>query len=186
MSQRVKTDMMSAWVRGDGGHPEGLRSRRGPRSRRGGWIVGQRQSGRRGQHRGVRDEYRGARSGAPRRGGERGSGRGVGGGRGSVGRKQKGSSAVVWSLARAPMPRQLFETRSWHDVRCRARQVQVRGFSGSPGSMVDPQSHRRAGAFAGRPMQRRAEEVKSELDRVTGMEVGMVSNQMEAGRHAQE
>jgi hypothetical protein len=54
---------------------------------------------------------------------------------------------------------------------------------------VVPQSHLRAGAFAGpagRPRRRRADETKSELDRVRGKEVGMVSNQMEAGRHAQE
>jgi hypothetical protein len=54
---------------------------------------------------------------------------------------------------------------------------------------VVPQSHRRAGAFAGpasRPGRRRADAAKSESDRVRGKEVGMVSNQMEAGRHAEE
>jgi hypothetical protein len=39
---------------------------------------------------------------------------------------------------------------------------------------------------AGRPRRGRAEELKSESDRVRGKEVGMVSNKMEAGRHAQE
>jgi hypothetical protein len=51
------------------------------------------------------------------------------------------------------------------------------------------QSHRMAGAFAsltGRPRRRRADDTKSESDRVRGKEVGMVSNHMEAGRHAQE
>jgi hypothetical protein len=54
---------------------------------------------------------------------------------------------------------------------------------------VDPQSHRRAGTFDGmavRPRRRRAEEVKSESDRVRGKEMGMVFNQMEAGWLAQE
>jgi hypothetical protein len=54
---------------------------------------------------------------------------------------------------------------------------------------VVPQAHRRAGAFAGpagRPRRRRADDAKSESDRVRGKEVGMVSNQMEAGQHAQE
>jgi hypothetical protein len=54
---------------------------------------------------------------------------------------------------------------------------------------VVPQSHRRAGAFAGpagRPRRRRADETTSESDRIRGKEVGMVSNQLEAGRHAQE
>jgi hypothetical protein len=37
-----------------------------------------------------------------------------------------------------------------------------------------------------RPRQRQADDTKSESDRVSGKEVGMVSNQMEAGRHAQE
>jgi hypothetical protein len=39
------------------------------------------------------------------------------------------------------------------------------------------QPHRRAGSFAGpagRPRRRRADEVKSELDKVRGKEVGMV------------
>jgi hypothetical protein len=47
---------------------------------------------------------------------------------------------------------------------------------------VDPQSHLRAGVFAGlagRPRRRQAEEVG-------GKEVGMLSNQMGAGRHVQE
>jgi hypothetical protein len=39
---------------------------------------------------------------------------------------------------------------------------------------------------AGKPRRRRAKEVNSKSDRVKGEEVGMVSNQMEAGRHAQE
>jgi hypothetical protein len=54
---------------------------------------------------------------------------------------------------------------------------------------VVPQSYRRAGAFAGpagRPRRRRADAVKSESDRVRGKEVGMVFNQMEAGRQAQK
>jgi hypothetical protein len=62
-----------------------------------------------------------------------------------IGRKRKGGSAVVWTPARAATRRQLVVTKSWCDVRCRARQVQVRG-----------------------------------------REVGMGSNQMEAGRHAKE
>jgi hypothetical protein len=54
---------------------------------------------------------------------------------------------------------------------------------------VVPQAHQRAGAIAGpagRPRRRRADDVKSESDRVRRKEMGMVSNQMEAGRHAQE
>jgi hypothetical protein len=42
-----------------------------------------------------------------------------------------------------------------------------------------PKSHRRAGAFAGpagRPRRRRADDTKSESNRVSGKEVGMVSN----------
>jgi hypothetical protein len=58
--------------------------------------------------------------------------------------------------------------------------------SESPERTVVPHSHRRAGAFASRPRRRRADDVKSESDRVRGEKVGMVSNQMEAGRLAQE
>jgi hypothetical protein len=65
----------------------------------------------------------------------------------------------------------------------------VRGSSESPERTVVPQSHRRVGAFAspvGRPRRRRVVVAKTESDRVRGREVGMVSNQMEADRHAQE
>jgi hypothetical protein len=54
---------------------------------------------------------------------------------------------------------------------------------------VVPQSHRKAGAFAGPAgwtRRRRADETKYESERVRGKEVVMVSNQMEACRHAQE
>jgi hypothetical protein len=43
-----------------------------------------------------------------------------------MGRKRKGGSAVVWTPARAAMRRQLVVTKVWHDVRGRARKMQVR------------------------------------------------------------
>jgi hypothetical protein len=71
---------------------------------------------------------------------------GTGGAEEGVGKKRKGGSAVVWTPAQAAIRRQLVVTKSWRDVRCRARQVQVRGWSESPGRTLVPQSHRRAGA----------------------------------------
>jgi hypothetical protein len=65
----------------------------------------------------------------------------------------------------------------------------VREWSGSFGRTENEQAHRTGGEFAGpagRPSRRRAEEVHSESERVSGKEVGIVSNQTEAGRHAQE
>jgi hypothetical protein len=98
--------------------------------------------------------------------------------------KQKGGSAVVRTPAPAAIRRQLVVTKPWRNVRCRARQVQVVGWSGSPKRTVVPQSHQRAGVFAGpagRPRRMRADDTKSESDRVNVKELGMESNQMEAG-----
>jgi hypothetical protein len=60
---------------------------------------------------------------------------------------------------------------------------------GSSGRTANPQAHRTGGAFAGpagRLSQRRVKEVHSESERVSGKEVGILLNQTEAGRHAQE
>jgi hypothetical protein len=67
-------------------------------------------------------------------------------------------------------PNQTPTTQPTDGSRDRPRQPQPRAFA-------DP---------AGRPRRRREDDAKSESDRVRGKEVGMVSNQMEAGRHAQE
>jgi hypothetical protein len=120
-----------------------------------------------------------------------GSAEGTAGGEEGVVKKRMGGSAVVWTPTLAAIRRQLDVTKSGRDVRCRARQVQVRGWSASPGRTAVPQPHRRMGAFAGpagRPRWRRADDTKSESesDRARGKEVGMMSNQMEAGRHAQQ
>jgi hypothetical protein len=95
----------------------------------------------------------------------------------------------VRTPARAAIRRQLVLTKSRRDVRCWARQGQVSEWSGPSERTANPQAHRTRGAFAGpagRPSWRRVEEVYSESERVSGQEVGSVSNQTEAGRHAKE
>jgi hypothetical protein len=56
-----------------------------------------------------------------------GAAEGLAGGKEGVGKKRNGDSAVVWTPALAAIQRQLVVIKSWRDVRCRARQVQVRG-----------------------------------------------------------
>jgi hypothetical protein len=111
--------------RGDTQRAQG--SEEGPRARREGQIVRQPQSGRWGQRRGVGDEYRGASSGASQKRSQRGLAEGLEGAKEGVRRKRKGGSTVVLTPAQATTRRQLVMTKSWRDVRCRARQVQVRG-----------------------------------------------------------
>jgi hypothetical protein len=52
---------------------------------------------------------------------------GKAGGEEVAGKKLKGGPAVAWKPAQAAIRCQLVVTKSWSDVRCRARQVQVRG-----------------------------------------------------------
>jgi hypothetical protein len=112
--------------------------------------------------------------------------------RGGVAKERTRGSSIVCRPARAAIRRQLVLTcltKLWRGVCCWARQGQVREWSGSSGRMANPQAHRPRGAFAGlvgTQSRRRAEEVLSESDRVSGQEVSSVSNQLEAGRHAQE
>jgi hypothetical protein len=103
-----------------------------------------------------------------------------------VGTKRKRGSAVVWTPPEQQYGANL--SRQCRGAISIARQVQVRGWSESPERAVQ-QLHWRAGAFAGpdgRSRWRRADAVKSMSYRVRRKEVGMVSNQMEADRHAQE
>jgi hypothetical protein len=75
---------------------------------------------------GVGDEYRGARSGTPQSKGKRRSGRGDGGGRGWGGEEAEWGLCCGVDTSPSSKTALTCVTKSWCDVRCRARQVQMR------------------------------------------------------------